>query len=94
MGQILTIDTTSQLRLISIDAFSSVVGKNDIVVDLGIGLFETVSLISIIAALISLGKPGTQNVNYQVSSDSLDYGKLLRAFNFTDDETSNLKLEL
>lgn len=46
MGQILTKDTTSQLRLISIDAFSSVVGKNDIVVDNGIGIFETVSLIS------------------------------------------------
>lgn len=46
MGQILTKDTTSQLRLVSIDAFSSVIGKNDIVVDLGIGIFETVSLIS------------------------------------------------
>jgi hypothetical protein len=62
-GQIISIDTTSKVKIKSVFSNSSVAGTNEAIVKSGIAVFSNLKLIS---------KPGSKNVKFEVHSAAID----------------------
>jgi hypothetical protein len=72
---VITTDSESVLTISAIDqAISKVIGNTDVTVVNGLATFSDITFIT---------KPGSQNVEYQISSSNIDFAKILKAYGIT-----------